>query len=397
MTGGLGAALRQVKVLHVTPYFAPARGFGGPPHSVLALCHAQRQAGIEVEVFTTTANAGHLLTPSPDGVELEGLRVRRFPLSAPAFLLGARAMRPALRRAARAASVVHVHGLFNRTTWIGADAARAAGAPLVVSTRGMLAPAAFAHHRWRKRAVWLLFDRRVIGGAACLHATSHAELEALEASWPGRHVVDIPNTVDVEPVDEAARLDARAGAGVPAGAPYVLFLGRIHPIKRLDVLASAFASVAVADPRVHLVIAGPDERRHRQTIEPLFAPVASRVHWTGEVGGRRKAGLLAGAGALVLCSDSESFGLSVAEALAAGVPVVVTRTCPWPMLERVGCGFWVEQDPAAMAAAIVRILRDPVEACAMGRRGRDLVAREYSAHVVARRWLALYRELAARS
>lgn len=386
-----------MNVLHVTAYFAPAFGFGGPPRSVLALCQAQRQAGIGVEVFTTTANVGASLPAVPDGTDLDGVRVRYFPVSAPGFLLGASAMGPALRQAAASADLIHVHGLFNRSVWTGASAARAARVPLVVSPRGMLEPAALAHHRWRKRASWQLFDRRVVEQAACLHATAHTEFEALRARARHQRVVEIPNSVEPGVVDEAARLDARMFAGVPSGAPYVLFLGRIHPIKRLDLLAAAFGRLREAVPPAHLVIAGPDDRGHRARVEPLFAEFGPRVHWCGPVDGRRKDGLLSGASALVLCSDSESFGISVAEALGAGVPVVVTRTCPWPMLDEVGCGHWVEQDPPAIAAGLASLLRDPTEARAMGRRGHDLVAREYGAIAVAFRWAALYREVTART
>ena len=105
---------------------------------MLALCRAQRQAGIDLEVFTTTANTGALLPAQPDGTDFEGVRVRYFPLSSPAFLLGAASMRASLRRAAASASVVHVHGLFNRTVWMGASVARGAGVPYVISPRGML-------------------------------------------------------------------------------------------------------------------------------------------------------------------------------------------------------------------------------------------------------------------
>ena len=230
-------------------------------------------------------------------------------------------------------------------------------------------------------------------GAARLHATSHAEFEALGAR--GCRVVEIPNSVEPEPVDEAARLEARMFAGVPAGAPYVLFLGRLHPIKRLDLLAAAFARVSRSVPAAHLVIAGPDERGHRARVEPLFAGLGGRAHWCGAVDGRRKAGLLSGASALVLCSDSESFGVSVAEALAAGVPAVVSRTCPWPMLDTVGCGHWVEQQPDAIAAGLEDLLKNPEEARAMGRRGHELAAREYGSTAVASRWAALYREVIA--
>ncbi|OGA63631.1 MAG: hypothetical protein A3G81_32935 [Betaproteobacteria bacterium RIFCSPLOWO2_12_FULL_65_14] len=384
-----------MRVLHVTAYFAPAYGFGGPPRSLLALCRAQRQAGMAVDVFTTTANAGARLPAHPEGVDVEGVPVSYFPVSAPAALLGATSMRRALGLAAVDADLIHIHGLFNRTVWMGASIARAAGVPSIVSPRGMLEPAALAHHRWRKRASWQLFDRRALHGAAAWHATSHAEAEALRLRDHDKPIAEIPNSVEPVTVDEAARLEARQSAGVPAGAPYVLFLGRIHPIKRLDLLAAAFALVRASVPAAHLVIAGPDERGHRARVEPLFAPIAANVHWCGEVDGRRKAGLVSGATTLVLCSDSESFGMSVAEALIASVPAVVTRTCPWPMLDTVKCGYWVPQTPEALARGLIHVLSDLDEARAMGRRGHELVAREFGAPAVAARWAAFYRDVAA--
>jgi glycosyltransferase involved in cell wall biosynthesis len=381
-------------VIHVSPYFAPAYGFGGPPRSLLALSRAQRGAGLTVEVFTTTANNGTALPARPDGVDIEGVRVRYFPLSPPARLLGASSMATPLAESIPRAAIVHVHGLFNRTVWMGTAAARAAGVPYVLSPRGMLEAAALRHHGWRKRASWRLFDRRAFEGAACWHATSGREAELLGSlNGQGRRIAEIPNAVDPTIADDAAREDARRWAGVPSAAPYVLFLGRLHPIKRLDLLAAAFARLGGRAADAHLVIAGPDERGHRADVAPRFAPLGPRVHWCGAVDGSRKAGLLSGASALVLCSDSESFGMSVAESLSAGVPVVVSRTCPWPAIETSRCGCWVEQSAEALAEGLVRLLGDPDEAREMGRRGAELVSREFGAASIAARWVALYREL----
>jgi glycosyltransferase involved in cell wall biosynthesis len=383
-----------MQVIHVSAYFAPAYGFGGPPRSLLALCRAQQAAGLSIDVFTTTANNGLLLPARPGGVEVEGVRVRYFPLSAPRRLLGASSMAAPLAAAVRGAALVHVHGLFNRTVWTAAAAARSASVPYVLSPRGMLETAALGHHAWRKRASWRLFDRRAFEGAACWHATSHLEAETLRRrDGATRRIVVIPNAVDPVVADDAACADARRCAGVPPGAPYVLFLGRVHPIKRLDLLAAAFARMGSRAAQVHLVIAGPDERGHRAALAPLFEPLGARVHWCGAVDGPRKAGLLSGAAALVLCSDSESFGMSVAESLAAGVPVVVSRTCPWPSIEAGDCGYWVDQSADGLAGGLTRLLDDPDRSRAMGRRGRELVAREFGAAAIAARWVALYREV----
>jgi glycosyltransferase involved in cell wall biosynthesis len=382
-----------LRIVHVSAYFAPAYGFGGPPRSLLATCRAQRHAGLDVEVFTTTANRGEALPACPDGVEIEGVRVRSFPLSAPAALLGAASMRDPLTRAARESDVVHLHGLFNRTIWMASAAARRAGTPTVVSPRGMLEAPALAHHGWRKRASWALVDREVARAADAWHATSPAEAASLSRRWPRATVIEIPNAVDAVHGTESDRCAARAVAGVPPGSPYVLFLGRLHPLKRLDLLAAAFSEVVRRRAGVHLVIAGPDEAGYRTSVEPLFAAAAARVHWCGQVDGALKAGLLAGASALVMCSDSESFGMSVAEALAAAVPVVVTRSCPWPALDTEGGGYWVDQRADAIAAGLVRLLSDADAAGELGRRGRAYVLREFSAPALGARWCRFYRDL----
>src|SRR5215470_17302618 len=106
-----------MRVLHVTPYFAPAFRYGGPPRSILGLCRALIAAGVDVEVFTTTANGAEPLTAAPRGVVYEDVRVRYFPLAWPKRYWRARGLRAALRRAAARADLIHVHCLWNITSW----------------------------------------------------------------------------------------------------------------------------------------------------------------------------------------------------------------------------------------------------------------------------------------
>ncbi|MGH9348011.1 MAG: glycosyltransferase, partial [Vicinamibacterales bacterium] len=280
---------------------------------------------------------------------------------------------------------LHVHGLWNRVVWAAAREAARAGVPYVLSPRGMLEPAARAHRRWRKRAGWALYDRRVVHGASLLHATSETERETLLALGTGAPVACIPNGIDLGP-------PRRAVAG---GSPLVLFIGRVHPIKRLDLLIDAFASVRARCPDARLVIAGPDDPASRRRLTARAGRHAGAVAWTGPVDAAGRQSLLARASTLVMCSDSESFGMSVLEAMAAGVPVVVTRTCPWADVERHQAGCWVEQSVPAIADAILRLVEDPRQAQAMGNRGRTLAASRYEwngiAAAVAARYLALPR------
>lgn len=357
-----------MRVLHVTPYFAPAFRYGGPPQSILGLCQALTRAGVDVEVFTTNANGDEALPAAPDGVLYDGVRARYFPIAWPRRYWRAAGLHAALTDAVRHADLVHVHGLWNVTGWQGVRAARAAGVPHVISPRGMLQPAALDRHRRLKSVAYWATIRSHLASAAFLHATSDAERRELLRCGPP--VVSIPNGVTPLATTSAAVAAMRARASIRDGDEVVTFLGRLHPIKRLDLLAEAFAILRRERPRVRLVIAGPDEGGHRQRVAPLFAEVAADVCWLGAVDDAERWALLAASRALVQCSDSESFGMSVAEALAAAVPVVVTERGAWAGVEAAGCGYVVTHDARAIAGALHRLLDGTGDAQGMGARAQ---------------------------
>jgi glycosyltransferase involved in cell wall biosynthesis len=212
------------------------------------------------------------------------------------------------------------------------------------------------HREMKSLAFWGI-ERANLRSAAALHATS--ALEGRELTQYGPPVVLIPNGVTPSFTAPGAVEHLRARAGLNAGDEVVTFLGRLHPIKRLDLLAEAFAIVHHARPNARLIVAGPDEGGYRQHVEAMFAPVASVTRWLGAVDTEAIGALLASSNVLVQCSDSESFGMSVAEGLAAGVPVVVTKRSGWAEVETVGCGFSVAHEPVSIADGILRVLDAP--------------------------------------
>ena len=359
-----------MRVLHVTAYYAPAFVYGGPPRSIHGLCRALHDAGVDVQVFTTDANGDEALPRDVTQKEsYEGVAVRYFTRTWPASPLGSRPLGAALRQALLTTDLLHIHGLWNRVVWTAAREARRAGVPYVLSPRGMLEGAALTHRSIRKRVAWTLVERATIDGAAFLHATSEREQETLRALRPDADIALVPNGVDLPPAVRHT---------VERYEPVIAFIGRLHPIKRLDLLIDAFAMLHAAHhSKARLVIAGPDEAGLRDALTARAGAAAPAIAWRGPIDADQKAALLAKASALVLCSDSESFGLSAAEAMAAGVPVVVTRTCPWEDVERERAGFWVAHDPSSIAAALATLLDDPDAAHAMGARGRALIERKY--------------------
>jgi glycosyltransferase involved in cell wall biosynthesis len=380
-----------VRVLHVTPYFAPAFRYGGPPRSILGLCRALQDAGVEVEVFTTTANGDRPLPAAPQGIEYENVRVRYFPLAWPSRYWRAEGLRSALNRAARDADLIHVHGLWNMTSWAGVASARAARRPHVISPRGMLQPDAMRRHRGLKTLAYWGIERSNLESAALLHATSDAERN--ELTRYRCRVSVIPNGVALDGATPEAVAHLRDRAGICDGDEVVAFVGRLHPIKRLDLLADAFAILRRSHPSAKLLIAGPDEGGYRRHLEPLFAPVSDATRWLGPLESRDIAALFAISRVLVQCSDSESFGMSVAEALTAGVPVVATNGSGWTDLQTMQCGYSVAHNAAAIADGISRVL-DNADPAAMRSRARAWARQTFAWSSVARAMADAYASVA---
>jgi glycosyltransferase involved in cell wall biosynthesis len=381
-----------LRVLHVTPYFPPASPYGGPPASVLGLCQGLQRAGVDVEVVTTTANGRDSLPASPpDGEQFDGVRVHYARRAFPRRFFGARVRSP-LKRALRFADVCHIHGVWNVPEWWASYLARESDTPYVISPRGMLQPEAMQRGRMRKAAAWTLVDARNVNRAALLHATSEQEATALRTLEPKARIEVVPNGVDLSAARRASR-GYRSRLGIPDEAFVVLFLGRMHRIKRLDLLADAFYAAHEVHPSMHLVLAGPDEHGLIPGLLKRLSGAVEHVHAIGPIHGGDKWSLVKDADAMVQCSDSESFGMSVIESLACGVPVIVTRTCPWSEIETDGCGFWVEQTAPAIAAAMSTLAGDPSLRDRMGERGEAFAHDRYSWDAIAPRMARLYADL----
>jgi glycosyltransferase involved in cell wall biosynthesis len=296
-------------------------------------------------------------------------------------------MQRKLTAVVRAADLVHVHSQWTFPVWWGCRTALAAGKPLVMSPQGCLDPVRLAHSAWKKRLAGL-FDRRFLRQASVIHATSNAERGWIERYVGGRPRIEvIPNGVDLPA--------ATSPAAKPAGRTrQVLSLGRLHPLKGLDLLIDAWQMASQElEPgdRWELVIAGPDEQGTRGGLEQKARQHGlSNVRFTGPLYGEDKAQALASADLFVLPSRSENFGIAVAEALAAGLPAITTKGAPWQEIHG-SCGWWADVAAEPLATALREAMRlGDGERAAMGQRGRALVEAKYRWESVGRAMVGMY-------
>lgn len=359
---------------------------GGVPVCVGQL--AEALAGIGVPVGVVGQHAGPLAAvidgaARRSGVEVEGVREPWHPLGQ--WRAAARVRTLVRQAATRARSegrdlVVHLHGVWVAPVLAAGVVAVDVGATLVVSPHGMLRREALRKSPLRKRAVWDVCLRRLLIAADTLHVTSPREGEDLAALLPGSRPSLVP--LGVVPPPDAPR--ARP-PGRPRRAGY---LGRILPIKNLDLLLRAWSAVRPEGWRLSIDGPGPADvtAALRELAERLG--IGADVDIGGPVPMSRLGEHFAALDLFVLPSRSEAFALTVGEALASGVPAVVTTEAPWGDVETHRCGWSVPPTLCGLTDAIARATASSAaDLASMGQRGRAWVRDDYAWTEIARRHL----------
>jgi glycosyltransferase involved in cell wall biosynthesis len=260
-------------------------------------------------------------------------------------------------------------------------------------------PYIFRRHRWRKELLERLYERRNFRHAAAIHFTTQEEMELARAALHFSKGIVIPLGLWVEdyrrPQTEGTfrRLFPEVGQ-----RRIILFLSRLNFKKGLDLLIPAVGKLSRRRDDIHLVVAGPEEDGFGKNVLSWISQSGStgKVTLTGMLQGGAKLAVLQDAEMLVLPSYSENFGVAVVEAMACGLPVVISdKVNIWREVESAKAGLVTACDPTEIARAIEVLLDDPQDGRKMGRNGRKLVKNQYSWRRVAKLLEDVYRELLA--
>lgn len=387
-----------MKILHVIASLAPR--YGGPSKACLEMARATAARGHEVTIFTTDLDGpGRLDVPTDRPVSQDGVTIRYFPVQAPRFWRFSLPMARALATQVQDYNVVHIHSLYLFHGAAAGHYCRRYGVPYLIRPHGTLDPYMYRRHRLRKGVLEWLFERRNLAGAAGLHFTTEEESRLAAPYSCGAPGVVIPHGLDLADYE---RLPAPGTLAAlypeTAGKPIVLFLGRINFKKGLDILAKAFGELARQREDVHMVIAGPDDDGYAEQVRAWLAAegVLGRTTFTGMLTGEAKLAALQAAAMFVLPSYSENFGLAVAEAMAVGVPVVISdKVNIWREIAAAEAGRIAPCHAGRFAAIMADLLADPAAARQLGDRGRALVRERYQWASAARALEEVYLTVAA--
>lgn len=373
----------SIRILHCIPSMEATSG--GPTRALIEICKATMwaQPGAHITIATTE----HRMMPAESHrlrEELGAVELQLFPQ------IGRHTsnISPSLFRwcwkNAREFDVIHIHALLHPISTLCAVIARLKKVPYIVRPLGTLSEYAFKHRRsLLKNLYYTLLDSRTVSKAEKVHFTTQLEMQKSSRPNVREKSVVIPIPFTQEPGPESLGTHEST----------ILFIGRLDPVKGLENLIKAFASIKPTTQDLRLVIAGSGQAQYEMKLRHLVSSMGltNEIEFPGFVDGDRKLSLMRQAIVFVLPSHHENFGLSAVEAMASGLPTIVTRDVDlWPDIEQSNAGLVVERSSPQIAAALSTLINDKETRSTMGKNAAALVRDRYSYNIVGDKLLAMY-------
>ena len=292
-------------------------------------------------------------------------------------------------------AVLHMHGVWTHPTFAANRAALRCGVPTVLTNHGHLMPWALRQPgrlgALRKQLYLRLMKDRLFQSISVLHAITPLERNGLHDLFPRKRIEVIPNSIDLAQLDRVASSEP-----VGANTRYILFVGRLHPGKGVDLLIEAFMHADISRDWRLVIVGPPEDAAYADQVRRAAAAGerGTLIEWRGPIWDpSEKYALMRGAWIVVVPSHSEVISFVNLEASACGTPTITTPHTGLSDWED-GGGVLTEADATSLGAAIEACTRwSEPERNQRGLASRRLVEQRYSTSATAPRWVELYRSL----
>jgi glycosyltransferase involved in cell wall biosynthesis len=353
----------------------------GPTYSVPALCTELFFQNVNIELFSTRVFENQ--TPAA---------VFDFPhesfnaISPVKLLCIAPELMKIIKNRRDEFDIVHTHSLWTMTSSFPHSLKGNGNKPVVINApRGTLSKWALNRSKWKKRLMWLAFQKRALNRVDCFHATAEKEKNEIRQMGFKQPVAIIPNGIDLPLLDTAKQDRNRR----------LMFLGRVHPVKGIDILLRSWQSLMEDFPDWELMICGPGESDYAVKMKALAQSLGlHNIVFSDGVFGDEKRKMYQSADLYVLPSHTENYGMTVAESLANATPVIATSGTPWTTLAEHGCGWTIDLSLANLTNCLQAAMRlDDAKLTKMGLNGRAWMDRDFSWREIARKMTCVYQWL----
>jgi len=381
-----------MKVLHVIPAVAPR--YGGPSQAIIEMCGALQCERTDILIATTDADGdGRLAVETGTRMEYRGVPTIFFSRQLTEAFKYSNSLACWLSKNVNTFDLVHIHAVFSHSSIAAARACIQKKVPYIVRPLGSLDPWSLKQKRLAKAVLWRMGVRQMLHHASAVHYTTVEERRLSEEGLGINSGVVVPLGVHQDSLAVGPD-DFMTSFPEVRGSPYVLLLSRIHPKKNIESMIEAFTVVTDLAEHKHwkLVIAGYGEPHYVEGLKQLaYRSCADRVVFTGWVDGARKTQLLKFASLFVLPSYQENFGLSVVEAMANRVPVLVSnRVNLSDEIAAAAAGWIVDLESQSLQQTLSEALRSDGERARRGAAGEELARSRYAWAVVSKALCDLY-------
>jgi glycosyltransferase involved in cell wall biosynthesis len=267
--------------------------------------------------------------------------------------------------------IIHTHGLWTMPSVYGAWSKKQAGAKHVFAPRGMVSEFSLSFSPWKKKLFGAAVQWRALHSVDMFHATSEQEYHEIRAYGYKQPVAIVINGIDMPDINTVPPSDLDR---------QILYIGRIHPKKKISDLVLAWSRLENSYPAWRLRIIGPGEGDEIEVLRSLIRKhILKRVTIEPPLYGASKVKVYTDSDVFVLPTGNENFAMTVAEALACATPVICTKGAPWSGLETHRCGWWTEIGDGPIEKALREAMELPSGKLSdMGLRGRAWMERDFS-------------------
>ena len=281
--------------------------------------------------------------------------------------------------------IVHAHGLWSPFIHKTIRLSISESIPVLLTTHGMLDPWALSHKYLKKKLAWYFYQKNDTASINLIHTTSPVESKNIRDIGVNTPIVMIPNAVNLPLEYKGNRNHTKVA----------LFLSRIHPVKGLLDLIDAWNSIDTNGWK--LIIAGEGDKKYTQLIKNKVNAykLELEVNFIGHVCGKEKESLYRESDLFVLPTYSENFGLSIAEAMSYGLPVITTKAAPWYIIEENNCGWWVDVGVESLSKALSQSFNTPIKDLQeKGENARKAIYNSYTWTIIISEIIDVYRQMA---
>lgn len=389
-----------MKVLHIIPSVSDLRG--GTSQAVIDIVRALNQQQIDATIVATNDNGEtNLAVPLNEWVSHAGVNICFFQRFSPPihplreFSYSA-SLTQWLWQHCKEYDLLHIHALFSYPSTSAMMIARLKGVPYILMPHGLLCQWSLRQSFLKKKFFFNLFEHANIQGSRALHFTTRQEQEEVKSVVQNSDSYITPLGLNILPSIPDAHQKLCQIYQISDSVPIILFLSRFHRKKGLEALIDSLGHLKGTPFNLLLAGSGPADYVKSLKDRVQNVGISNKTQFVGFVSGYQKQLLLQGSDIFTLTSFSENFGIAVLEAMASGLPVIVTPGVALSdIVTKNQLGFVPDLSTQEITAAISRFLQNPDEAKQMGKRARKFIQENYTWDKIATDLIEVYQAILA--